>query len=203
MTRRREIVAVARTYDLLIIEDDAYRFLASDAPPRLADLAPERTLAIVSLSKPISSLLKLAYLIAPARFAAEIESAIRLTSSGVSSLLAATASHLVGETAYGQLVEAKRAEARRRQAVLREVWRGMTYRTHPTAFHVWLTLPRHSDSSAVVDAAACAGVVLSSGTDFALNADDGQRFVRVSLGGESDHERLITGLRTVQRIVDA
>lgn len=95
LARRQEIVALARTHDLLIVEDDAYRFLASDAPPRMADLAPERTLAIISLSKLINPLLKTAYLIAPVSLAEDIEAAIRLTASGASSLLAAAASRLV------------------------------------------------------------------------------------------------------------
>jgi DNA-binding transcriptional MocR family regulator len=201
IARRREIVAVARTYDLLIIEDDAYRFLASGAPPRITDLAPERTIGIVSLSKPICPLLKLAYLVAPASFAREIESAIRLTSSGVSSVLAAAASSLIGKLAYSRLIEAKRTEAKRRQELLREAWSGVAYRTHPTSFHVWVELPPNRESHSVIRAAERAGVALSGGIDFALNAEDGLRFLRVSLGGESDDERLIAGLRTVQRVV--
>lgn len=203
LARRQEIVAVARTYDLLIIEDDAYRFLASDAPSRMADLAPERTLSIVSLSKPINPLLKIAYLIAPASLTREIEAAIRLSASGVSSLLAAAASSLIGTLARSRLIEAKQLEAARRQALLREAWGDVAYRTHPTSFHVWVELPPGRESPSVIRAAERAGVALSSGVDFALSAEQGLRFVRVSLGGEGDDERRCSGLREIQHVIAA
>ncbi|CDX39057.1 putative transcriptional regulator, GntR family [Mesorhizobium sp. SOD10] len=66
--RRREVVAIARRYDVLIIEDDAYRAIArgsSRMPPALADLAPERTFYVASISKSISPGLRLAFLLPP------------------------------------------------------------------------------------------------------------------------------------------
>src|SRR6202012_4933749 len=41
--RREALVAVAREFDLLILEDDTYGFMEPDAPTRLCELAPERT----------------------------------------------------------------------------------------------------------------------------------------------------------------
>ncbi|MFC3325128.1 aminotransferase-like domain-containing protein [Mesorhizobium cantuariense] len=66
--RRREIAAIARRHDLFIIEDDAYRAIAGGSirlPPTLADLAPERTFYIASLSKSISPGLRLAFVLPP------------------------------------------------------------------------------------------------------------------------------------------
>ncbi|QPC92624.1 PLP-dependent aminotransferase family protein [Mesorhizobium sp. INR15] len=65
--RRLEIAEVARRRNLLIIEDDAYRAIAGpdSMPPSLADLAPERTFYIASLSKCMSPGLRLAFVMPP------------------------------------------------------------------------------------------------------------------------------------------
>lgn len=64
--RREEIVAVARSRDLLIIEDDIYRVFGTDSePPPLADLAPERVIHVTSVSKALSPGLRLGFLLAP------------------------------------------------------------------------------------------------------------------------------------------
>ncbi|BBC73425.1 conserved hypothetical protein [Altererythrobacter sp. B11] len=64
--RREEIVAVARAHDLMIVEDDAYRVFAdADAPPSLADLAPERTLLVAGVSKSVAPGLRLGFLLPP------------------------------------------------------------------------------------------------------------------------------------------
>src|SRR5690606_6474099 len=64
--RREEIIAVARSHDLLIIEDDIYRVFGTDEEPQpLADLAPERVIHVTSISKALSPGLRLGFLLAP------------------------------------------------------------------------------------------------------------------------------------------
>lgn len=68
--RRERIADVARRHDLLIIEDDAYRAIAGHSsvlPPTFADLAPERTFYISSISKSISPGLRLAFIQPPSQ----------------------------------------------------------------------------------------------------------------------------------------
>jgi len=64
--RRDEIVAIARSRDLLIIEDDIYRVFGTDSePPPFADLAPERVIHVTSISKALSPGLRLGFVLAP------------------------------------------------------------------------------------------------------------------------------------------
>jgi DNA-binding transcriptional MocR family regulator len=64
--RRAEIVEVARTHDLMIVEDEAYRIFADpDCPPSFAELAPERTLMVAGLSKSIAPGLRVGFLLPP------------------------------------------------------------------------------------------------------------------------------------------
>ena len=49
--RRRDVVAIARRHDLILIEDDVYGFLLEDQPTRLAMLAEDRVIYVSSASK--------------------------------------------------------------------------------------------------------------------------------------------------------
>ncbi|WP_272988852.1 MULTISPECIES: PLP-dependent aminotransferase family protein [Hyphomonas] len=64
--RRAEIVKVARACELTIVEDDAYRVYAdAGTPASFADLAPERTILIASVSKSVAPGLRLGFLLPP------------------------------------------------------------------------------------------------------------------------------------------
>src|SRR5579875_2846773 len=49
--RRREIVEIAREFELTIIEDDAYGYMEENPPASYAELAPERTFYVRGLAK--------------------------------------------------------------------------------------------------------------------------------------------------------
>src|SRR5690606_38183161 len=53
--RREAIAALARTHDLIVIEDDVYGRLPERRPPPLAALAPQRTVYIGSAAKTVAS----------------------------------------------------------------------------------------------------------------------------------------------------
>jgi hypothetical protein len=75
-------VEVAREFDLLIIQDDAYGYMEPNAPPSYAVLAPERTFYTRGLSKSYAPATCTGFLIAPERFAARIQNAVKNTSTG-------------------------------------------------------------------------------------------------------------------------
>ena len=67
LERRRELVEVARRYDLVIVEDDPYgelRFEGQDLTP-IFRLAPERTIYLSTFSKTLAPGFRLAWVVAP------------------------------------------------------------------------------------------------------------------------------------------
>ena len=77
--RRIEIVRIARKYDLTIVEDDVYSVLTQPGERTLAELAPERTFYINSLSKALAPGLRVGFLIPPPRFFSASVLAMRAT----------------------------------------------------------------------------------------------------------------------------
>ena len=63
-SRRAEIAAIARRYDLQVVEDDCYS-VAESSLPSLRALAPERTWYVGSLSKSLSAALRFGYVVCP------------------------------------------------------------------------------------------------------------------------------------------
>src|ERR1700735_250502 len=76
---RERLGEIARRYGLLIIEDASYAYLAENAPPPMAALAPEITVYVSGLSKSVATGLRVGFVSAPAALVPAIERAIRVT----------------------------------------------------------------------------------------------------------------------------
>src|SRR5664279_650926 len=82
--RRKQLVAIAEKYDVIIIEDDPYAPFQDTLLPSLYSLASERTWLIATLSKCVSPALRVAYVVAP-----DLEQALSLAEKmRVSNLMA-------------------------------------------------------------------------------------------------------------------
>ncbi len=196
--RRRQIADFAQAKDLLLIEDDAYRFLHPNPPPSFLDLIPERTAHIASLSKPFNPLVKTAFLAVPARLTEAIVDWVRTTSSGNSSLLGDFANYILQKNILPEIVNAKQDSAFERQKIAGKIFERHVYRTFPSCFHLWLKLPEKIKASQIAAQAVAENVSIASGADFALDAfEAGEQFIRLSLGAEREVCKLEEGLQTV------
>jgi len=112
LERRRELVAIADEFDLLIAEDDPYYDLAfseGGRPAPLAALRPERVIYLGSFSKVLAPGLRTAYVCAPAWFAAKVETAKEGADLSTSVLDQA----MVAEALRSGLIEKRLPELRR------------------------------------------------------------------------------------------
>ena len=200
--RRRALAAVAQSAKLVVLEDDAYAFLAPTPPPSFAALLPEQTFYVYSLSKPFAPLLKAAILVAPSGLEAQAEQAVTLGSSGTSLLFAEFLTHLIETGEMQAVIEGKRAEAAVRQRLAPAALLHCHIATYPGSYHLWVT-PQQGAASAICAQAAAREVLLSDGALFApLGAPQPNSF-RLALGGEGDAARLAEGLAIVGDLLSA
>lgn len=187
LERRKMLAEFAKRKKIIIIEDDAYRFLHSNPPLSFLDLIPENTFHLFSLSKSFNPLTKTAYLIFPHFYTTAISEAIRLTSSGHSSLLSSLGAYVCGNDALDKIIIQKRKLAESRQKLLASPLRDLHYQTFPTSFHVWIELPEKVKCNILVNQLLHLNIAISNGVDFSVSGSNGHdRFLRISLSMEED-----------------
>lgn len=140
LTRRQQLVAIARKHGLLIIEDAAYAFLAEAPPPPLATLAPEITIYVNALSKSVATGLRVGFIAAPERFIAKLERGIRATTWNTAAVMTALGCRWLEDGTITQLEASKRQDAAARQAIVSEVLAGHRLIRHPHSYYAWIPL---------------------------------------------------------------
>ena len=189
--RRAEIAAIAEEFDFLILDDDIYGFLSADTSLRpLASYAPERSVYLTSLSKSVLPALRIGYLYSPPRLLSRLTAMVRSSVWMPSPLTAQLASNIIQEGLDLALVKQQRQAAARRQAMAREVLAGLTIRTEPHAYHLWLELPEPWSADEFTNLARAQGVKILSGSQFQPERSGETRGVRVVLMSPTREEEL-------------
>jgi DNA-binding transcriptional MocR family regulator len=201
MERRRAIARIAERENLLIVEDDIYRFL-DDAPPEpLVALAPENVIFLSSASKQLLPGLRIGGLIAPKRMMGRIEAVIRTSTWMPAPPMAELLSCWIEDGTASQLEARKRRIMSRRQGILARVLADHEVSTHPRSMHAWLRLPEGHDARAVTQAAAARGVLISPGDVFTAGRGSGRDHVRLCIGNPSTDEAVATGLEVLRELL--
>jgi len=186
--RRRELVDLATSEGVTIVEDDVYRELGYDAPapPSLWSIAvPGSVVRLGSFSKTIGPGLRAAYLTADAATAARIVGSGLLDSGGgMAHLPALIISTWAATGAFPDHVASlKRTYAARRDATLAALavhipdaaW------TQPRGgFFTWVTLPGSLDAATLLPAAEARGMGYVPGRRFYVAGDGGRSSLRLA-----------------------
>ncbi|MCE6961960.1 PLP-dependent aminotransferase family protein [Cereibacter sphaeroides] len=198
--RRAEIVAIARRYELQIIEDDCYT-VAESTLPAMRALAPERTWYVGSLSKTVSAALRFGYILCPTGRG----EAGRLTAQHAFFALGRPVSDLCLELfGSGEAAEVRRrvqaAFADRLQTIVNGlgahdlVWQaGLPF--------VWLRLPSGWRASTFARMAEAEGVLLRSADEYALVHGRSPNAVRLAIAGHAARSRLEAAVDRLSRLL--
>jgi DNA-binding transcriptional MocR family regulator len=197
---RQRLVAIARSHDLLLIEDEAYAFLAADAPPAVAALAPERTVHVASLSKSVATGLRFGFVAAPEALAAALERAVRATAWHTAGVITAIGCAWIEDGTVARLEADKRKDASRRQAVATRALAGLTLVRHPRSYFVWLPLGEDQRAERIAAALAQRGVAVSTAEGFATTTHVPQA-LRIALGSVS-LEELPAALAACREVIE-
>jgi DNA-binding transcriptional MocR family regulator len=195
--RRREVVEIARAHDLAVVEDDAHGLLLETRPAPIAGLAPERTYYLTSTSKTLAPGLRIAYVLSPPAMVARLAGSLRATTWAVAPLTAALASLWIREGTADAILQARRREARERQAIARELLEGFSLQSRPEAYYLWLRLPEPWRSDSFTAEARARGVAVTPAEAFAVGRAPVPHAVRLCVGAARTRETLARGLERV------
>lgn len=199
--RRRAIARIAEREDLLIVEDDIYRFLDDDPPEPLVALAPENVIFLSSASKQLLPGLRIGGLIAPDRMMSRIEAVIRTSTWMPAAAMAELLTCWIEDGTASHLEARKRRVMERRQEILTRVLADHEVITHRRSMHAWLRLPEGQEARALTQAAAARGVLISPGDVFTATRGAGRGHVRLCIGNPSTDEAVTTGLETLRDLL--
>ncbi len=200
-TRRHAIAAIAKRYDLIMVEDDVYGQLPKDRPPPLAALAPERTVYITTASKIVAPNLRFGVLTAPERLFDRLADAQSDLFLICPALMAALFTQWMEDGTAAHLIERQRAEATARQQIAADGLAGISYRAQPLSYHLWVPLPAPWRSSTFTDAARAGGVAVDPAFLFAVGPEREPHAFRISLSAAKTRERLARALGVIRDIL--
>ncbi|MHC1949629.1 PLP-dependent aminotransferase family protein [Bradyrhizobium sp. UFLA06-06] len=202
--RRLALADVARQYGVMIIEDDVYGLLPPEAPPPISALAPDVTWYAAGLAKCIGPGLKIAYLLMPsAQAATSAFDRFQTTSAWhVTPLSALVAQSWIADGTAEKVLLAVRNEAVARQEMAARLFIHATYLTKPESLHMWLALPRRWTQRSFVAAAAEAGVLVRSGSMFAVDEASSPEAIRIVLGSPETRASLGEALIALRPLVN-
>ncbi len=192
--RRRALVTIARKHGVVIIEDDPYAPLRPQRTVAMAELAPDITWHIATLSKCVTPALRVAYVVAPsATTALRLAGVLRATILMAPPLMSALVSRWIAEGVLDELTRAIRNENAARQKLATSILGGAAFAADPYGHHLWLRLPEHWRAADFADHADRAGVSIVPASAFATVAHPVEA-VRISLGVAPDRGDLEDGL---------
>lgn len=200
-SRRRELVSIARRHGLLLIEDAAYAFLASDPPDPVATLAPEATVYVSGLSKSVATGLRVGFVAAPKAWLPKIERAIRATTWNTPAVMTAIACGWMNDGTVEQMEAQRRQDATSRQAIAAEALAGLRCVSHPSSYFTWLALPEEIRADKVARALMAERISTSTAEPFATTAHV-PHALRLALGSV-EPEALRSALRKVKLVIEA
>jgi DNA-binding transcriptional MocR family regulator len=201
LERRKAIVEVAREFDLILIEDDAYGFMEPAAAANYAVLAPERTFYVRGLSKSYAPATRTGFVVCPERFVGEMENVIRNTTTGTSLAHNAAAMRLIEDGTLERMIEAKLVEGARRNALGREILGAAAGVGARCAWHLWVSLPEGLTAAEAQRVCLERGVMVSGAAGFTAPGVVVPRALRIGMGGEVERSRVEEGLGIVAEVI--
>ena len=201
LERRKEVVEVARRYDLQIIEDDCYR-IGDAREPSYRALAPERGWHVSSISKTLTPALRVGFAIAPRERSVDLRRSAEYGYFGLAQPLAELTRLLLSDPRTRQVARDVRVRMGEYVRVAVNALGGFDLNWAPDVPFVWLNLPSGWRAAAFSRAAEREGIQLRSADEFALRDGRAPNAVRIAINGHVSLERFEDAMQRLRRLLD-
>ena len=199
---RRRIAETVEKEGILVIEDSIDRLLEETALPTIQSLVPDRTVAILSLTKPVSPVLRLGYISVPSLYTNTLNQSFYNLNLADSPLILEIASRYILSGKIDSLIERNRINLSARNGLVDRILDGYAVRGNLYSQERWLVLPEGMNNQAFEKDLYHHGVFLYGSEHFAIGKECPVEAVRISVCTPSTMERLERGLWVIRQRLD-
>lgn len=200
-SRRREIADIVRKFDLLLIEDDIYSFLAPNNVEPFFSILPEQTIHVCSISKSLCAGLRVAFLVFPSKYRDSLISGMLNINLKTVSLNGEIIAELIENGEAWNIVQRKIALAQKRNQIFRAVFNMVEHDSIARFFH-WLPVPDHLTSEEMELLALQKGVHILGSHRFAMQSRQKSSYIRISITSPDTEDDLRKGLLILKSIFE-
>lgn len=201
--RKKELAAIIRKYNLIVIEDDIHAFLTAgviaDYRQPMFQLLPEQTVYICGTSKSICSGLRVAYIVFGAGFKERIEKAIFTINVKTSSLDAEIITELILSGKAGEIVEEKKQLAQSANSIFCSYFPEASSVGHPLSFYRWLPIEENANGVEIETMYQRHGIRVFHSDRFLSGASRQEKYLRIALASTHSLQELETGLTILKQ----
>lgn len=200
MERKRDIVSIIEKYNLILLEDDAYRFISDEADIPMQALCSDFTVYLHSLSKSISPGLRCSYMVVPKH----LIDVFAGTASNINLTMPLMDSEVVSELIISgkaeKIITQKKKQAKARNTIYKKFFPEYTNSNIYSLFQ-WLPLPSTYNGYQFEMQAKESGVQVFCSDRFLVGQSE-QKAVRVATCSPDSPAQLEQGLRIIKQLLD-
>lgn len=200
-SRMQEIAAIVEEFDLYVIEDDVYGFLAEHRSPPFAALIPERTIYLTSASKSMAPGLRIGFLAVPPKLRRSVQEVTTMSNWMSAPLMAEVVTNWISNGYADKLIAWHRRQAFERQELAHTILGSFIQPASTSCYHLWLHLPEPWRMDSFSAAALREGVRVITADAFSLRRDHAPHAVRLCLGAAHSLPQIKSGLERLVNLL--
>lgn len=201
LARRKELVEVARSHDLQILEDDCYR-MGDTRDASYRELAPERGWYVSSIAKTLTPAVRLGFAVAPKGKVTAVRRAKEHGFFGLPTPMLDLAALLLGDTRVNDLTTKARDIYGQYIKVAADILDGYEVNWRLDVPFLWLTLPVGWRAVAFCQAAEAADVPVRPAEEFAGRDARVRHKVRLAVNAGVSIESFSAALQRLRDLLD-
>ncbi|OOV86457.1 PLP-dependent aminotransferase family protein [Oceanospirillum linum] len=199
--RREAVAEIARRYHVWIIEDSVNANLLENAPPPLAEIAPDKVIYINSASKTLAAGIRVGWVVAPDEIHSQISNALRASQWMTSPLIAEICTRWIKSGLANQLLEEQKRELILRNQLMTEYLGAFNCRINPYSLHAWLELPEPWRSREFIQQAQRRNVKVIGEDNFIVAQYRAPQAIRLSSSSAWSQNHLERGLKILAELL--
>lgn len=194
MDRRKEIAHVIKKHKLILMEDDIYSFLAPQGYLPISHFVPERFFYMLSISKALSSGMRVGFIGYANQFAEKITKGLFNINIKTSSLNAEIITELINTGIADKIIRQKEI-AEERNELYRQYFKVANSHENPLSFFRWLPLRQKYHGRQFEQNALKSGIRVYHSYRFLTGKEETAQFIRISLTSVAEFQELDKGLQ--------